>query len=82
MKPEHDYKRQLVKALDSEWYDLTQNQNEMFKVLFEANGAWIGGKALKPSRPDKIIKKMQEPVKALIESHQQQGYRIPSLIPK
>jgi hypothetical protein len=78
-KPKLQAKGKRVKALDGKWYPVTEKQLEILQALFAASGEYIQGKHLPGQRPDKAIKRMEEPVKSLIESNPQNGYRIPSL---
>jgi len=61
------------------WHDVTDEQYQMFEVLFEANGAWVQGPNLS-KRPDKRCAGMHPNLQRLIETHQRDGYRIPALL--
>jgi hypothetical protein len=82
VKPELDHIGQRVRVFDGSWHEVTDAQFKILKALFDANGGSIQGSGLGCIRPDKIIKRMKEPVKRLITITHQNGYSIPSLLPQ
>ena len=72
-------KQKLRISVNGTWHNVTETQTRMLAVLFEADGAWVGGKTI-GGRPDKTRKAMPKPVAAAIETHRAYGYRIPSLL--
>ncbi len=67
---------------EGEWFDLSGGQWELFKMLYDAQGGWVGGKNLPAARPDKTIGGIPLAVRKLIESKNPNGYRIPCLLQK
>jgi len=60
-------------------YSVTERQADFLEELNKKPGEWIPGSKLKKpytERLDKIKKKLPEPIKALIESHTCNGYRL------
>ncbi len=82
--PKLDSEHSRVRTRDDKWYNISDSQTAVLKVLFDAQGKWVQGKLLKDinERPDKIIKAMRGPVKKLIESHKRNGYRVSALLPQ
>ena len=56
-------------------HELTEAQTKMLSVLFEANGAWVGGKTI-GSEPHKTRKAMPPAVARIIQTNKAKGYRI------
>jgi DNA-binding response OmpR family regulator len=61
--------------------DLTPAGVEMLKILFAAKGKWVGGKTI-GFEAHKTRARVDKSAPGLIESHQDYGYRIPSLLPQ
>jgi hypothetical protein len=61
------------------WHKLSPRSHEMLKVLFKAEGAWVGGKEI-GGRPDKLRNSMPKCIASLIETDNHMGYRIPLLL--
>ncbi len=85
-RPELDSKNQRIRALDGKWHDVNDEPLRMLKVLFDAEGGWVGGKQIEHetliSSASRAKSRMPKPVRKLIESHRRNGYRIPSLLPE
>jgi hypothetical protein len=65
--------------VQAKWFDVTESQCQLLRSLRDSDGDWVSGKKLKNSpgsRPDRLIAKLPNEIKKLIESHQLNGYRI------
>lgn len=69
-----DKARQRI-GIDGTWHDLTDSELSVFRVLLNADGAWVQGKTFEIANANKTIERMKKPVKTLINSGRH-GYRI------
>ena len=63
------------------WRDVSPVCMGMLQILFEAKGAWVGGKNI-GENAHHTRNRMPDAVKMIIETHKDNGYRIPSLLPQ
>jgi len=70
-----------VAILDGTPHSLTADQAKCLKLLIEAEGNWVSSGEMKTTkeskeRPDRIIGRLPDPIRALIESQTGKGFRL------